>query len=116
MSHVDAGPLMDRVGNVLVDAGRFPALHRALRAGADRRRETQAKWARVLELRATGRGDEAAGLARRLMGVKETVPMTDEKREYLRRYGQEHKDEIREKRRQKRVLIRVRAAAGRRRR
>lgn len=114
---LEAWPLMDREGNVLVDAGRFPALHHALKRGAERHREARAKWARVLELRAAGRGDEADGLVRRLLGVGEKKePMTPEKREYLRRYAQEHKDEIRAKRWQKRRMRRVLSVAGRRRR
>jgi len=64
------------------------------------------RWARVANLRRSGRDHEAEGLARKLLGVK-GPPMTEEARARVREYERTHKDEIRQRRQQRRVLRRV---------
>lgn len=103
------GRLYNKDGTVAVDPRRCPALARSLERGLHWRRE----WARVVELRAKGRGEAADRLARRLMGVK-GPPMDEETKRKLREYGRTHRAEIRERRRLRRVLRRrVESAAGR---
>ena len=64
------------------------------------------RWAKVAGLRASGRVSEAEGLVRRILGVK-GAPMTEEARARVREYQRTHKDEIRERQRQRRVLRRI---------
>jgi hypothetical protein len=103
---------------VLVDARKYPALHRGLEAGARRLREDRAGWARVVELRGRGEVESAHRLAAKLMGVQ-GPPMDEETKERLRQYKAEHKDEIKQREQQRRdVRERTLAllATGRRRR
>lgn len=104
---VTMGRLLNRDGTVAVDPRRCPALAQSLERGLHWRRE----WARVVELRAKGRGEAADRLARRLMGVKGS-PMDEETKRKLREYGRTHRDEIREKQRRKRLMRRIMAAGA----
>lgn len=107
---VDVGPLFNRDGTVAVDAVKYPALHRSLQRGLDAQGESsRAGWAKVVELRRAGDADAADRLVRKLLGVQ-GPPMSEETKEKLRIYNEEHKDEIRE-RRQQQVAIRRRTLA-----
>jgi hypothetical protein len=64
-----------------------------------------ARWKRVLELRAQGDLDQAARLIRKILGVQ-GPPMDEEKKAELRAWKEEHKDEILAKNRQKREVRR----------
>jgi hypothetical protein len=92
-------PLIEN-GVVKVDPLRFPILHRCMTLLLERSR---GPWAKVVELRASGQMDAADRAARRAMGVK-TEPMSEETKEKLRAYNEEHKDEIKERRDQERIV------------
>ncbi len=64
-----------------------------------------AGWSRVVQLRAEGREESAARVARRLMGIK-GPEMDEETKSKLRAWREEHKDEIRERARGRRALRR----------
>lgn len=98
--------LFSKDGTVLVDPKRCPTLHRSLVRSHGHAREG---WARVVELRATGQEEMAARLVRRLLGVQ-GEPMSEEKKEALRRWKEEHKDEIKE-RKQTELEVRKRTLA-----
>lgn len=99
------GPLVARDGAVLVDAGRCPALHRALRRDAERRRLEREEWARVCEMRRAGDLDAADKLARKILGVQ-GPPMTEEVKAKLRAHNEAHREEIRERARLRRIARR----------
>lgn len=107
---MDNGPLFNRNGSVAVDATKYPSLYRALERSRVAHQEMgRAGWARVVELRRAGQDDAASRLVRKLLGVQ-GEPMSDETKEKLRIYNEEHKDEIRE-RRQQQVAVRRRTIA-----
>lgn len=87
--------LFSKDGRVLVDPTKCPTLHRSLVRSNGQAREG---WAKVVELRAAGQDDAAARLVRRLLGVH-GEPMSEEKKEEMRRWKEEHKDEIKERKR-----------------
>jgi len=92
--------LFDRDGTVKVDAQKCPHLYRALVRG---RAMVRDDWKRVVELRQAGQADEADRLVRRLLGVQ-GPPMSEEKKAELRAWKEEHKDEIKEREKQKREV------------
>jgi hypothetical protein len=107
---IDAGPLFNRDGSVAVDAKKYPTLHRALsRSHAAVDGMGRAGWGRVVELRRAGEADAAGRLVRKLLGIQ-GLPMSEETKEKLRQYNEEHKDEIKE-RRQQQVQVRRRTIA-----
>lgn len=77
-----------------VNPVKCPHLYAALQRGQGRQYEG---WARVVELRRSGQEDAAGRLVRKLLGVQ-GPPMPEEVKEKLRRYNEEHRDEIRERR------------------
>lgn len=85
-----------------IDPMKCPTLYAALRRGTERIREG---WARVAELRREGKDDSAGRLARKLLGVQ-GEPMSEETKEKLRRYNEEHKEEIQARREQEREVRR----------
>jgi hypothetical protein len=101
----DCGALFRRDGTVAVDAAKYPALHRALEAGARRLRQEHAEWARIAELRHEGQAGSADRLARKLLGVQ-GAPMSEETKEKLRAYNEAHKAEIKQRQKQKNLLRR----------
>ena len=84
---------------VMVDPKRCPILHRCLTLMLERSR---GPWAKVVELRASNQNDAADRLARKAMGVQ-GEPMSEEAKEKLRAYAEEHKDEIKERAKLKRA-------------
>lgn len=92
--------LLSREGRVLVDRKKYPTLHRSLEAGAAKVRAERQKWAHVLELRGRGKRATAERVAKRLLGIK-GPPMSEEKKAELRRWKEEHREEIKERRQQK---------------
>lgn len=103
---VTTGPLFNRDRSVAVDPTRFPSLYRALSRISQEQREG---WSKVTQLRRAGEDDAADRLARKLLGVQ-GPPMSEETKEKLRRYNEEHKEEIKERRLQER-LVRQRTLA-----
>jgi len=61
------------------------------------------KWKAVVEARLKGDTERAERLAKKAMGIK-GEPMSDETKEQLRRWREEHKDEIKERAQQKRAI------------
>lgn len=57
---------------------------------------TMADWGRVMKLRQEGETQSAERLARRLLGVK-GEPMDEEAKERLRRWKEEHAQEIKDR-------------------
>lgn len=57
----------------------------------------KADWLKVIAERRAGNDDAAARLARKLMGVQ-GPPMSEETKERLRRYQEEHAEEIKARR------------------
>jgi len=95
------GPLIVR-GVPAVDPQRCPTLHRALTRMLERQRE-QGDWSRVVELRAKGDLDAADRVARRAMGIM-PEPMSEEAKEKLRLYREEHVEEIKDRAKLKRTI------------
>lgn len=62
-------PLASPSGAINVDSARFPHLYQALDRGLVAHRARRARWAEVIELRTSGRIDDADRLAAELMGV-----------------------------------------------
>lgn len=89
----DTGPLFNRNGTVAVDPVKYPTLHRSLERGREMHGSSREGWARVVELRKTGEADAADRLVRKLLGVQ-GPPMSEETKEKLRIYNEEHKEEI----------------------
>jgi len=98
----DTGPLFNKDGTVAVDATKYPRLHAALERGRTKQRE---RWERVQELRRAGLDGSAERLAKRLLGVKSKKgPMTEEKKEYLAQWKEEHKDDIKQRKQSEREI------------
>jgi hypothetical protein len=95
-------------GVLAVDPQRCPTLHRALTRMLERG-HTQGDWAQVVKLRAKGDLDAAGRIARRAMGIA-PEPMDENTKAKLRSYANEHKDEIKQKRKQERE-VRLRTIA-----
>jgi uncharacterized Zn finger protein (UPF0148 family) len=93
------GPLFNKDGTVAVDPQVCPTLHARLEASRAKKRE---RWDRVQKLRREGLDDKADRLSKRLLGVKgkSRGPMTEEKKEYLANWKEEHKDEIKQRKQQ----------------
>lgn len=83
-----------------IDPVKCPTLYRAARKMVERQQEG---WGRVVALRAAGEQDAAERLVRKLLGVQ-GPPMSEETKEKLRRYNEEHKEEIRERRARERAI------------
>lgn len=79
-----------------VDPVKCPRLYAALERGLDRQYNG---WAHVVELRREGQLDAADRLVRKLLGVQ-GPPMSEETKEKLRLYNEEHKEEIKARRQQ----------------
>jgi CHASE3 domain sensor protein len=75
---------------VTVDPKKCPTLARCLARG---RAVEDKEWAHVVELRRAGKDDAAGRLAKKLLGIQ-GPPMTEEVKEKLRQYNEEHKEEI----------------------
>lgn len=58
------------------------------------------RWGKVVELRLAYKNDSANRLARKLLGV--ATPMSEEKKAELKKYNEEHKEEIAERAKKKR--------------
>jgi hypothetical protein len=84
-----------------VDPIKYPSLYAALKRGTEAIREG---WQKVSDLRQAGHNDAANRLARKLLGVQ-GEPMSEETKEKLRRYNEEHKEEIQERRKQERATL-----------
>lgn len=63
------------------------------------------KWKAVVEARMKGDHERAEKLAKKAMGIK-GKPMPEERREHCRQYKLEHKDEIKDRAKQNRVIRR----------
>lgn len=87
-------------GAVMVDPKRFPILHRCLTRMVE---TSRGPWAKVVELRASNEPDAADRAARKAMGIK-SEPMSEETKAKLREYNETHKDEIKARREQERVV------------
>lgn len=96
----DNGPCLSKEGRVLVSSRKYPTLHRSLEAGAAKVRAEREKWAHVVDLRRRGMRATAERVAKRLLGIK-GPPMSEEKKAELRRWKEEHREEIQERRQQK---------------
>ena len=83
-----------------VDPVKCPSLHAALRRMEERQ---QSGWGRVVELRRSGQEDAAGRLVRRLLGIQ-GPPMSEETKEKLRRYNEEHVEEIKARKQQQREV------------
>ena len=86
-------PLIDRDGTINVLQAKCPALYRALVRSAAASAKTRFQWERVMHLKREGHSDQGDRLAKRLLGVK-GEPMSEETKEKLRQYQEEHKGEI----------------------
>jgi hypothetical protein len=91
-----------------VDPKKSPTLARCLARG---RAVEDKEWSRVVEFRRQGKDDSADRLAKKLLGVQ-GPPMTEETKAKLRRYSEEHKEEI-EARRKARAALRKAVARPR---
>jgi DNA polymerase III delta prime subunit len=85
-----------------VDPVKCPRLHAALVRMEARENEG---WKRVVELRRTGQDGSASRLVRKLLGVQ-GEPMSEETKEKLRQYNEEHAEEIKERKQQEREIQR----------
>lgn len=101
----DSGPLFRRDGSVAVDPLKYPSLYRSL----TRSLQSREAWKRVIELRRAGQDEAAGRLVRKLLGIQ-GPPMSEETKEKLRQYNEEHKDEIKA-RREQRIAVRRRTLA-----
>lgn len=84
-----------------VDPVKCPSLYAALKRAEVR--YIDEGWARVAEFRRTGQDGAADRLVRKLLGVQ-GPPMSEETKEKLRLYNEEHKDEIKERKQQEREI------------
>jgi len=84
-----------------VDPVKCPRLHAALQRERERREEA---WKRVQELRKEGRDQSAKRVVKKILGVKKGPPMSEEKKEELAQWKEEHKDEIKERKDQAREI------------
>lgn len=108
------GKLLNQDGSVAVDPKRCPTLHRSLQHGLESAREG---WGKVVALRAERQDDAADRMARKLLGCAE--PMSDEAKAKLKAYNESHKEEINQRRKEKRevrrrLLAMTRTKRGRR--
>jgi hypothetical protein len=83
-----------------VDPGKYPHLYGALRRGQERQLEG---WKRIIELRKDGQHDAADRLVRKILGIQ-GPPMSEETKEKLRRYNEEHAEEIKARKQQEREV------------
>lgn len=97
--------LLRRDGTVAVDPVRCPTLHRALERMVARRKAAGGGWARVVEFRAAGDMNAADRLVRKLLGVQ-GPPMSEETKAKLRAYEEEHREDIRLRRKQRQEVRR----------
>lgn len=79
-----------------IDPVKCPHLYAAIRRERERK---DSDWARVIELRRSGEDGAADRLVRKLLGVQ-GPPMSEETKEKLRLYNEEHREEILERRKQ----------------
>lgn len=82
-----------------VNPEKCPHLYAALRRAEVR--YIDEGWARVIELRRSGQEGAADRLVRKLLGVQ-GPPMSEETKEKLRRWNEEHAEEIRARKQQER--------------
>lgn len=75
-----------------VDQKKYPHLYAAIRRAEVR--YIDEGWAKVAEMRR--KGEDPGRLVRRLLGIK-GEPMSEETKQKLRQYGEEHADEIKER-------------------
>lgn len=68
--------------------------------------ESRQGWAKIIELKKMGNGASADRLAKKLMGI-EPDPMSEEDKETMRLYREEHREELRQKAKNKRLQARV---------
>ncbi len=87
-----------------IDPVKCPTLYRAIKRMEERGGDREG-WARVVELKAAGKQDAADRLVRKLLGVQ-GPPMSEETKEKLRRYNEEHKEEIKARKEQEREVRR----------
>lgn len=83
-----------------VDPVKCPRLHAALEREQARRSDG---WAKVAQLRREGSDCAAQRLIRKLLGVQ-GEPMSEETKQKLREYSEEHKEEIEERKQQEREI------------
>jgi len=86
-----------------VDPVKCPRLHAALQRERERR---EAAWKRVQELREEGRDSSARRVVKQILGVKKGPPMSDDKKQELAQWKEEHKDEIKGRHQQEREIRR----------
>lgn len=86
-----------------VDPEKCPRLHAALQREKERR---EAAWKRVQELRGEGRDQSARRVVKQILGVKKGPPMSEDKKQELAEYKEEHKDEIKDRHHQEREIRR----------
>jgi CHASE3 domain sensor protein len=84
-----------------VNPEKCPHLYAALRRAEVR--YIDEGWARVIELRRSGQDGTADRLVRKLLGVQ-GPPMSEETKEKLRRWNEEHKEEIQERKKSERQI------------
>lgn len=94
-----AAPLLNQDGSVAVDPKRCPTLYRSLKCGMALTREG---WGKVVTLRAEHQNDAADRMARKLLGCAE--PMSEEAKAKLKAYNEAHKEEITQRRKEKREM------------
>jgi hypothetical protein len=82
-----------------VDQKKYPHLHAAIRRAEVR--YVDEGWARVVEMRR--KGQDPGRLVRRLLGVK-GEPMSEETKEKLRQYNEEHAEEIKARKEQEKEV------------
>jgi len=84
-----------------VDPVKCPRLYAALQRERERR---DAAWKRVHELRGEGRDKSAQRVVKQILGVKKGPPMSEEKKQELAEYKEEHKEEIKGRQQQEREI------------
>lgn len=84
-----------------VDPVKCPRLHAALVRQEQRR---EADWARVEQLRRKGKDGSAHRLVRRILGVKKGPPMSQERKDELAQWKEDHKEEIAERKQQEKEV------------
>lgn len=83
-----------------VDPKKCPSLHAALLRAEAREQDG---WVRVAELRRRGEDGAASRLVRKLLGIK-GEPMSEETKEKLRQYNEEHAEEIKARKEQEKEV------------
>lgn len=84
-----------------VDPEKCPRLYAALKRERDRR---DAAWKKVHDLRREGRDQSAQRVVKGILGVKKGPPMSDDKKEQLAEWKEEHKEEIKDRKDQEREI------------